>query len=54
MNAPKSDMERSEKLEQLRFLDNKIAVHVIVTEYRSFGVDVPEDIEKIEKLLKKT
>ena len=54
VGAPISDMERSEKLEQLRFLDNNITMNVIVTEYRSFGVDVPEDVEKIEKLLKKT
>ena len=47
-----SDNEIREKLEQLRFLDNGIKIKVLKTGYKSMGVDVPEDIEKIEKLLK--
>ncbi len=47
-----SDNEIKERLEQLRFLDNGIKIKVLKTGYRSIGVDIPEDIEKIEKLLK--
>ncbi len=51
-SLPRSDMEKMERLEQLRFLYNGIDIHVLKTNYRSIGVDVPEDIKKIEKLLK--
>ena len=47
-----SELEIKEKLEQLRFLDNGINISVLKTNYKSIGVDIPEDIEKIEKLLK--
>jgi 3-deoxy-manno-octulosonate cytidylyltransferase (CMP-KDO synthetase) len=47
-----SDLERRENLEQLRFLFLGQKVHVIQTDFVSHGVDVPEDIEKIEKLLR--
>ncbi|MBW1821486.1 MAG: 3-deoxy-manno-octulosonate cytidylyltransferase [Deltaproteobacteria bacterium] len=46
-------LERTEKLEQLRLLENEIPVHVLVTKYRSLGVDRPDDIEKVSKILKK-
>ncbi len=51
-NLPPSKMEQMEKLEQLRFIENGINICVLKTDYRSIGVDVPQDIEKIEKLLK--
>lgn len=50
---PPSDMEQMEKLEQLRFIDNCINIYVLKTNYRSIGVDVPEDVNKIEKILRK-
>lgn len=49
---PPSDMEQMEKLEQLRFIDNGINIYVLKTNYRSIGVDVPEDVNKIEKILR--
>ncbi|MDY6790396.1 MAG: 3-deoxy-manno-octulosonate cytidylyltransferase [Thermodesulfobacteriota bacterium] len=50
---PPGRLERIEKLEQLRFLENDIPVQVMVTTHRSIGVDRPGDIEKVSKLLKK-
>ncbi|MBF0273696.1 MAG: 3-deoxy-manno-octulosonate cytidylyltransferase [Nitrospinae bacterium] len=44
-------LENLEKLEQLRALENGIKIYVAKTPYRSIGVDVPEDITKVEKLL---
>jgi len=48
-----SRLEIAEKLEQLRLLENDIAIHVVVTEHKSIGVDDPEDILKILKILGK-
>ncbi|MEN8153658.1 MAG: 3-deoxy-manno-octulosonate cytidylyltransferase [Acidobacteriota bacterium] len=51
-NFPLSDLEKCEKLEQLRFMDYGVTIKIIETNYRSYGVDVPEDVKKIEKLLR--
>lgn len=42
---PPSPLEQVEKLEQLRFLEAGIRVHVELTDYQGFGIDRPEDIE---------
>jgi 3-deoxy-manno-octulosonate cytidylyltransferase (CMP-KDO synthetase) len=49
-----SRLERMEKLEQLRLLENGIPVQVVKTDYRSIGVDRPEDIETVSRILQKT
>jgi len=51
INLPCSPLESLEKLEQLRFLENGIGIKVIQSQYPSIGVDVPEDIEKVERIL---
>jgi len=51
ISLPPSVHEKLEKLEQLRFLDNGIRISVIQTDYRSIGVDTPEDIKKIENII---
>lgn len=51
INLPASPLETSEKLEQLRFLENGIGIKVIPSQYQSIGVDVPEDVEKVERIL---
>ena len=45
-------LEKTEKLEQLRLLENDIPIHVMVTKHKSIGVDRPEDIEKVSKIIK--
>jgi len=52
VKLPKSELERSERLEQLRFLDNGIGIKTILSEYRSIGVDVPDDVAKVEEILR--
>jgi 3-deoxy-manno-octulosonate cytidylyltransferase (CMP-KDO synthetase) len=48
---PPSGLELTERLEQLRALENGIRIKVRETEYETFGVDTPEDLERIEKCL---
>ncbi|MDZ7263728.1 MAG: 3-deoxy-manno-octulosonate cytidylyltransferase [candidate division KSB1 bacterium] len=48
---PQSRLEQIEKLEQLRVLENGYKIKVAVTKGRSFGVDIPEDIQKVETYL---
>jgi len=46
-----STLEKTEKLEQLRALENGMAIRVIVTDQLTLGVDVPDDVKKVEKEL---
>ena len=49
---PVSPLERAEKLEQLRALENGIQIAVVQVNYESVGVDVPEDIRRVEQMVK--
>lgn len=48
---PEGDLERVEQLEQLRWLENGYRIRVVETEYDSVGVDVPEDVLRVEQML---
>jgi 3-deoxy-manno-octulosonate cytidylyltransferase (CMP-KDO synthetase) len=48
---PVSPLENAEKLEQLRALENGIQIAVVNVNYDSVGVDVPEDVNRVEKIL---
>jgi 3-deoxy-manno-octulosonate cytidylyltransferase (CMP-KDO synthetase) len=50
---PVSPLENAEKLEQLRALDHGIDIAVVRVDYESIGVDVPEDVNRVEELLRK-
>ena len=45
---PPSDNEIKERLEQLRWLDNKYLIKVGITTHEGLSVDTPKDIEKIK------
>jgi 3-deoxy-manno-octulosonate cytidylyltransferase (CMP-KDO synthetase) len=46
-----SMLERTEKLEQLRFLENGFSLYVEPTDYDTVGVDTEEDLKRVEKIL---
>jgi 3-deoxy-manno-octulosonate cytidylyltransferase (CMP-KDO synthetase) len=48
---PVSPLEAAEKLEQLRALENGIPIAVVKVDYDGVGVDVPDDVKRVEKLL---
>lgn len=48
-----SGLEKTEKLEQLRLLENDIPIHVSITEHHNISVDRPEDLETVKGLLLK-
>ncbi len=44
-------LESLEKLEQLRILEHGYSIQIVMTKFDSIGVDTPEDITRVEKLL---
>jgi 3-deoxy-manno-octulosonate cytidylyltransferase (CMP-KDO synthetase) len=53
VTLPESSLEKSERLEQLRFLENGISIFVGETPHDSVGVDTEEDLQRVIGLLKK-
>jgi 3-deoxy-manno-octulosonate cytidylyltransferase (CMP-KDO synthetase) len=49
---PESALERSERLEQLRFLENGIDIYVAETAHDTIGVDTEDDLIRVEGILK--
>jgi 3-deoxy-manno-octulosonate cytidylyltransferase (CMP-KDO synthetase) len=49
---PESELERIERLEQLRFLENGVPIHVAETSFDTIGVDTAEDLLRAEQRLR--
>jgi 3-deoxy-manno-octulosonate cytidylyltransferase (CMP-KDO synthetase) len=50
---PSSVLEQTERLEQLRFLENNIHIYVEPTDFDTIGVDTEEDLKQVEDLLRR-
>jgi 3-deoxy-manno-octulosonate cytidylyltransferase (CMP-KDO synthetase) len=51
VNLPESSLEKSERLEQLRFIENGIPIFLGETPHDSIGVDTEEDLQRVIKIL---
>ena len=49
---PESDLERSERLEQLRFLDHNMDIYAAETPFDTVGVDTEDDLLRVEQILR--
>jgi 3-deoxy-manno-octulosonate cytidylyltransferase (CMP-KDO synthetase) len=54
VNLQESSLERSERLEQLRFLENGIDIFVAETPHDTVGVDTEEDLQRVAEFLRKS
>ncbi len=52
-NLPISNLEKTEKLEQLRVLAEGFKIKVIETKFDTVGVDTPDDLERAKEQLQK-
>jgi 3-deoxy-manno-octulosonate cytidylyltransferase (CMP-KDO synthetase) len=48
---PASQLERAERLEQLRFLENGLSIYVEPTDFDTIGVDTEADLRIVESIL---
>lgn len=53
-DLPVGPLERAERLEQLRAIENGFKIRVVETDYDSLGVDTPEDWEKVSEIFEKS
>jgi len=51
-SLPQSRLEKTEKLEQLRVLENGYRIKVIETKFDTIGIDTPEDLEKAVEIIR--
>lgn len=51
---PPSFLERHERLEQLRALENGYRIKAIETNFETIGIDTPEDLERARALITRT
>ena len=48
---PAAKLERAEKLEQLRYLENAVPIRMAVVDFKGVAIDTPEDLERAKQFL---
>lgn len=48
---PATRLEQTEKLEQLRYLENGIPIRMALVDFKSIAIDTPEDLQEAKRLL---
>lgn len=51
LELEQTPLRETEDLEQLKFLEHGLPIHVSVVDYDGFDVNLPEDIQKVEQYL---
>jgi len=51
VSLPQTPLEKTESLEQLRALEHGFKIRIVLVDYSPVGVDTPEDLERVRKLL---
>jgi 3-deoxy-manno-octulosonate cytidylyltransferase (CMP-KDO synthetase) len=51
-SLPESELERTERLEQLRFLENGLSIYVAETAHDTIGVDTEDDLRRVDAILR--
>jgi len=52
VKLPPSPLELAERLEQLRVIENGYAIKVVQTTHQTVGVDTPDDVARVERMMK--
>lgn len=48
---PAGILEKTEKLEQLRYLENGVRIRMVETDFAGLGIDTPEDLERARQMI---
>jgi 3-deoxy-manno-octulosonate cytidylyltransferase (CMP-KDO synthetase) len=51
VSLPQTPLEKTESLEQLRALEHGFKIRIVLVDYSPVGVDTPEDLKRVRKLL---
>lgn len=51
ISLPESELEKAEKLEQMRWMENGYTIYLAESDYEGIGIDTPEDLRNANRLI---